>query len=255
MTPDERQAAVARLLRELHVRCRCGATQPPCFFCEAAETVRSLVDAAGGREPPDLEAWKAKLRQFAADSFNFKDPETWAECWEAFLRLLDELPGDLGRADTGCLRTASQSDGENDRTSPASPRAAAPECPHDFCGRTPDSDYCVECGRESGDPCHIRLGPNALNDPETEEYPVIVRAYLAMETALAKRILADWNRDRVATREWPAGQEWDGLGQTSHETLWSAARKEAGLPPESAFKNKVILGSLAGTEPQKEEGS
>jgi len=94
-----------------------------------------------------------------------------------------------------------------------------------------------------------------LNDPETAEYPVLVRAYLAVETALAKRILADRNRanrERGEPRNWPAQQEWDELGQTSHETFWSAARKEAGLPTEGAFKNEVILGasSPSSGEPQ-----
>jgi hypothetical protein len=77
-----------------------------------------------------------------------------------------------------------------------------------------------------------------------EDSPVVA-AYLAMEAALAKRILADWNAQREHPRDWPCGQTWDQLGQTSHETFWSAARKEAGLPTESAFKNDVILGGGA----------
>jgi len=120
--------------------------------------------------------------------------------------------------------------------------------------------YCVERGcvslRGSSQAGSAPAEPSVglgLHDPETAEYPVLVRAYLAVETALAKRILADRNRvnrERGEPRNWPAQQEWDELGQTSHETFWSAARKEAGLPTEGAFKNEVILGAGSAGSPE-----
>jgi len=90
----------------------------------------------------------------------------------------------------------------------------------------------------------LEAGPSP-QDLENSEYPAVVRAYLAIETALAKRILLDRRRANAfanTPNNWPRDQEWDDLGQTSHEALWSAARKEAGLPTESAFKNETILG-------------
>jgi hypothetical protein len=90
--------------------------------------------------------------------------------------------------------------------------------------------------------------PRGLNDPETAEYPVLVRAYLAIETALAKRILGDQQREQRAAGERPR-DDWEHLGQTSHEWLWSRAREEAGLPVEASFKNDVILRGPAAPAP------
>lgn len=67
-------------------------------------------------------------------------------------------------------------------------------------------------------------------------------AYLAMETALAKRILADRQAALTDPDEWPgASSTWDDLGQTSHELFWQYARNEAGLPADAPFKNDVLM--------------
>ena len=50
--------------------------------------------------------------------------------------------------------------------------------------------------------------------------------------SLAKRKLADANNARVEQGDWPAGQEWGGLGHTSQHTFMRAACAEAGIPYE-----------------------
>ena len=75
------------------------------------------------------------------------------------------------------------------------------------------------------------------------DWGALLGAYLALETALAKRILADLNAARTDPNDWPAGQSWGDLVQTSHEWLWQRAREEAGLPAEPSFKNDVLMPS------------
>ena len=50
---------------------------------------------------------------------------------------------------------------------------------------------------------------------------------------LAKRHLADANATpEVQAGEWPAGQEWNELGNTSQHSFMRRAREEAGIPHE-----------------------
>lgn len=51
--------------------------------------------------------------------------------------------------------------------------------------------------------------------------------------ALAKRLLADANRDRESEDDWPAGQEWHEMVGTSHSVFLRGARKEAHIPEEA----------------------
>lgn len=74
-----------------------------------------------------------------------------------------------------------------------------------------------------------------LEEFQADGYTLAQSAYLLMETALAKRILEDRKREG----RWK-GHEWGNLVQTSHEALWQAARREAGLPDTSAFKSKLL---------------
>lgn len=47
--------------------------------------------------------------------------------------------------------------------------------------------------------------------------------------ALAKRCLADANRDRDHPSDWPVGQDWSELGATSRSVFLRKAREEAGI--------------------------
>lgn len=50
--------------------------------------------------------------------------------------------------------------------------------------------------------------------------------------ALARRVLADWNAEREAPNDWPAGQEWGELAGSSQSIFRHLAYDEAGLPRE-----------------------
>ena len=68
-----------------------------------------------------------------------------------------------------------------------------------------------------------------------------------LQDALARRILAEWNKanaDAGTPHEWPAGQEWHQLADTSHSIFRQMARAEAGLDRTPAFRQ--WLSSLTG---------
>ena len=80
-----------------------------------------------------------------------------------------------------------------------------------------------------------------LPEPEGgDTYGLLGDAYLAMETALAKRVLAD---DMKSGQRSPA-HGYETLGQTSRESLWQRAREEAGLPRDAKFKHDLLRAAL-----------
>lgn len=60
---------------------------------------------------------------------------------------------------------------------------------------------------------------------------------------LAKRCLKDTNESRENENDWPAGQAWNGLGNTSKHSFMRMAREECGVPHEEwkAAIKKAIL--------------
>jgi hypothetical protein len=83
----------------------------------------------------------------------------------------------------------------------------------------------------------------------------LVERIWKLEDALAKRILADWNRtnrERGVPNNWPAQQEWDDLAPSSRATLRITARREAGIslddphlaPPVSASEPEGWLAEV-----------
>jgi len=77
----------------------------------------------------------------------------------------------------------------------------------------------------------------------------VVGAVRALNTALAKRILAERNKENADAGhpdEWPAQQEWDDLAHSSHCIFWQAARREAGINahPDFSFALEAFANAL-----------
>lgn len=78
-------------------------------------------------------------------------------------------------------------------------------------------------------PCGI--GQHHHHDAFCEK-PLDLRLYAMLLRSLiasAKVCLAETNANRGDPQNWPAGQEWDGLGQSSKETFMTMARERAGI--------------------------
>ena len=130
-------------------------------------------------------------------------------------------------------------------------------CP--FCGATPsllnraayegNPDYSawdVACGTQC---CYLEFGADywhetesaaaelwnkrtndAAKSPRSGQIDALVWLVSSL-VALAKRILAEANATpEVQAGDWPAGQKWHQLGNTSQHAFMHRAREEAGIP-------------------------
>jgi hypothetical protein len=106
---------------------------------------------------------------------------------------------------------------------------------------------CPQCGELYGQPFEAEdCCENEPGEREPDEYALVD----ALVDALAKRILADWNREAREAGEpnnWPAQQEWDDLGGSSHAILRRAAQREAGIVAAAPQANAGSI--LATTRP------
>jgi hypothetical protein len=66
----------------------------------------------------------------------------------------------------------------------------------------------------------------------------LLQAVERLQDTLARRILAEWN-EREGPDNWPAGQEWHELVNTSHAIFRQLAREESGLNRTPSFREKI----------------
>lgn len=98
------------------------------------------------------------------------------------------------------------------------------------------SDFAARSVREYAERSEL---PVVQREPIGQELAKLVLAYEAIQDAMAKRLLAEWNAEHRANgtpNEWPAQQTWEQLAPTSHAILWQAARREAGLDDQPSFR-------------------
>jgi hypothetical protein len=61
--------------------------------------------------------------------------------------------------------------------------------------------------------------------------------------ALARQKLAEANESRANDHDWPAGQTWSDLSNSSRSLFLKAAREEAGIPHDD-FLAVIRLGKV-----------
>jgi hypothetical protein len=85
--------------------------------------------------------------------------------------------------------------------------------------------------------------PDAVTVESNAESVKLVQAVRSLNVALAKRILAEWNKsnaDAGYPNDWPAQQSWGDLAHSSHCILLQRARKEAGLDGSPKFAEWLV---------------